>query len=387
MIMGTIFRQRLNSFLVSCLLLALAACSSVEHQAPALSQQDLLSAETLFGAEANQWVLPEKDILAVNDDMQEFLDSHVEHQGSKAHRLRTLMNALHSSGLLNLEYSSSKTLTAEEAFQQKAGNCLAFTNLFVALARKVGLKAIYQQVDVPPSWRRGGNFVVLNQHINVLVKLPHDPDYMVDFNLPNYSGNYDTEQVSDKTAFAQYYSNLAVEYLENGEYSQAFLHLKKSLLTDPRQAATWINLGALYSRRGHHIHAEAAYLHALSFDSRNRTAHNSLAKLYQSQGKQELAEKYAQTARYYRDANPYYYYWLARQAFDAQQYQQSLEHLSKAIAKKDDEHLFYYLKGLTHYQLGDKNQARRDFSKAEKRSQLEYIRKHYRKKLDLLASN
>ncbi|WP_289152757.1 tetratricopeptide repeat protein [Porticoccus sp. W117] len=352
-----------------------------------MSQQDLLSGEKLFGIEVEEWVLPEEDILAVSDDMHDFLDNYVERHGNKAHRLRTLMNALHSNGLLNLEYTSNKTLTASDTFQQKAGNCLAFTNLFVALAREVGLKAIYQQVDVPPSWRRGGDFVVLNQHINVLVKNPHDPDYMVDFNLPDYSGNYDTEPVSDKTAFAQYYSNRAVEHLESGEYREAFTYLKKALLTDSRQAAIWINLGALYSRQGHYDYAEAAYLYALKADSRDRTAHNNLSKLYLSQGRIELSKAHAGKARYYRDANPYYYFWLARQAYTDQKYKQSLEHLSKAITKKDDEHLFYYLKGLNHYQLGDKQQAKRDFAKAEERSQLEYLRKRYRSKLDLLASN
>ncbi|MCV6605816.1 MAG: hypothetical protein OIF34_10955 [Porticoccaceae bacterium] len=352
-----------------------------------ISQQELLSGEALFGTDAANWRLPEADILAVSDDMQQFLNDYVERHGNKAHRLRTLINAMHTSGLLNLEYTSNRTLTASQAYSQRSGNCLAFTNLFVALAREVGLKAIYQKVDVPPSWRRGGEYVVLSQHINVLVKNPHDPDYMVDFNLPDYSGNYDTEPVRDNTAFAQYYSNLGVEFMEDGNFRDAFLHLKKALQTDARQAPVWVNLGALYSRGGHYEHAESAYLHALKMDSRDRVAHNSLAKLYRAQGKQELSEKYAHKARYYRNRNPYYHYWLALQAFEAQQFQQSLQHLNKAIARKDDEHLFYYLKGLNHFQLGDKERARSNFAKAEKRSQREYIRKQYRRKLDTLASS
>ncbi|UTW44556.1 hypothetical protein KFE80_09130 [bacterium SCSIO 12696] len=386
--MSAFIRYKSIKWSLLVILASLAGCSSLPTSSPSnsLSQQDLLSGEVLFGSEVSNWALPSEDILAVSDEMRQFLSDHTDNLGGKGHRLRKLMKALLDNGLMNLKYTNNKTLTAQETFEQRAGNCLAFTNLFVALARELGLNVYYQSVDVPPSWRRGGDFLVINQHVNVLVKTPYEDDYVVDFNLPDYSGNYETEPVSDKTAFAQYYSNLAVEYLENKEYRDAFLYLKKALLTDSRQSFIWINLGALYSRHGYYDHAEAAYLYAIKANRRDKTAYNNLANLYRAQGKNELFEKYSKKARYYRNANPYYYFWLAQQAYREQEYSQTLKHLQKAIAKKDDEHLFYYLRGLSYYQLGDKNLAKDNFSKAEEKSQLEFIRKRYRKKLEFLVS-
>lgn len=380
-------RESVKKWLAAVSVTLLAACASnPEMNRPGLSKQQLLSGTALFGAEAESWLLPEHDILAVSDAMQKFLQQHAEYHGNKAHRLRVLLRAMQQNGLMDLHYSVDKTLTAQQTFDLKNGNCLSFTNLFVALARQVGLEAIFQYVDVPPNWRLGSDFVSLDQHINVVVKNPYDPDYMVDFNLPDYRGNYDSELIEDHSAFSMYYSNIGVEHLKQREFQQAFLYLKKALQLDGRRPENWINLGALYSENGLYDFAESAYLYALKNSPHNQVANNSLATLYQYTGNHQKAEYFAEKARFYRNKNPYYHFWLAQTAHQSKNYSLSNTYLEKAIAKKNDEHIFYFLMGVNYFHLGDNALAGTHFSQAIKQAKLARTQQRYREKIDRLRA-
>ncbi len=48
---------------------------------------------------------------------------------------------------------------------------MSFTNMFLSMARYVGLNASFQEVKVPPDWTRRGDSFVLSRHINVNVDL------------------------------------------------------------------------------------------------------------------------------------------------------------------------------------------------------------------------
>lgn len=83
----------------------------------------------------------------------------------------------------------------------------------------MNLDVTFQMVDIPPSFRADGEMILLNNHINVLVRgVRSDVNflqaYVVDFNTAEYNGNYDTRKVTDNYAIALYYSNVAVESMQ-----------------------------------------------------------------------------------------------------------------------------------------------------------------------------
>ncbi len=375
---------------IGLLFLALAllvGCSTNKYaDQVSVSRSELLSGSALFNVEIKDEWLPDDDVLTVDEDMRAFLQEHVPRSASKERQLRLLMSAMLDQGLMNLKYDSHKTYTASDTYQQKTGNCLSYTNLFVALAREVGLKVSFQQVDVPPSWTRSGDYVMLNRHINVLVNNLSEANYVVDFNMSDFSGNYNTRKVDDNNAIAQYYSNIGLTHLEKGDHFGAFRYLKKALLIDPHQSAIWVNLGALYSRNGQYRHAEAAYFHALEENTRDHTANNNLAKLYTFQGKKEKAKYFSDRAKRHREANPYYYLWIARERFAENKFEESIENLKIALKKKEDEHLFYFWTGLSYYKLGDRVQAKHYFDKTLEHSYLPRTQERYKKQFEILLS-
>jgi tetratricopeptide (TPR) repeat protein len=288
-------------------------------------------------------------------------------------------------GLFSLDYSADVTHTARETFYTRQGNCLSFTILFVALAREAGLPVRYQMVDIPPIWSSKSEFIVLNNHINALIKTELQPSYVVDFNIEEFKGNYDTQEVNDSYALALFYSNLGVEALMAQDYETSFVYLSSAIRAYPRIPGPWVNLGLLYSRRGLYEYAESAYLNALDIDPRNRSALTDLAALYSAMGDEERAQAYRDRIRSYQQRNPYYHYALAQDAYQASRYTDALKLVAEAIKLKRNEHQFYFLQGLAYFRLGQRRDAENSFVQAKKYAELGETISLYDAKIEALS--
>ena len=362
------------------LLLLLAACS-VSKPMPMDASADTLGTDALNITPEMQ--LTEVDILAVNDDMRAFLNEHVPKASSNQRKVELILQAILEEGL-SLDYNAFQTLTAEQAFYQREGNCLSFTNLFVALAREVGLDAEYQEVDVPPSWDRLGNNHLFNRHINVRVRLPFEGEQAVDFNMTDFDVEYRRKRVSDEYALALYHNNMAVYWLGEKQLEQAYLHARRAIELKPEADFFWTNLGTVHRRSGDDVRAEAAWREAVRLGD-EPSAISNLARLYERQGRDELAREYADVADSYRQKNPYYLYSISEEAYDAGDYTTAISILRRAVRIRDNEHEFYRLMGLSHLQLGNKDAALRNFQLAEDVAASEEDRARYNQKQRLMA--
>lgn len=365
-------------------------CATAEPQlSGGISNSALTSGEALFGASVDAGDAPAENVLGLNDEMRAFVLRHTNQRAAPANRLRRLMKGLIDEGYFNLDYNVDLTLSASGTFESRAGNCLSFTNLFVALAREAGVPVSFQMVEVPPVWEGGDDWVMLNNHINVIA---HDVrvsqfmvrDYVVDFNTADFRGNFDTEIVDDTYAFALFYSNRGVESMRAGKQRLAFAYFRKAIDLDARITGPWVNLGVLYSRGGQRAYAEAAYLRALEIDPGNKSALTNLAHVYLATGRDDLAAELRKRIDYYQRRNPYYHYWLARKSFAAGDLSATSGHLSRAIVLKDDESRFYFLKGMVEFKEGDLDAARRDLSRASAVSTYAEERQRYNVKLAAL---
>ena len=236
-------------------------------------------------------LVDEEAVLAVSAEMQDFLEAHVARTADQGHPAATagLRDRRHGARF-GLEYDET-TRTAAETFRTRRGNCLSFSNMFVAMARRVGLDVEYQEVDVPPDWSFKDDAFVLNRHVNVLVDLGKDGEHVVDFNMDDFRTTYDRRAISDARALAHFYNNLAVERMQAGDTASALLYFRRATVHDPLFSPAWTNLGILYLRKGHPDYAEAAYLQALKADERDLVAMSNLANLYERRGDQERAAR------------------------------------------------------------------------------------------------
>lgn len=368
----------------------LGACAPLVVTAPD-STDDLLSGQVLFSELIDISDIRTDGILALNDEMRDYVASKVKGNPHARLRLKKLIRGMIEDGLLTLDYDPNLTYTAIETFQNRQGNCLSFSILFASLAREANLDVTFQMVDIPPSFRADGEIILLNNHINVLVKgirsdVNFSRDYVVDFNAAEYNGNYDTRKVTDNYAIALYYSNVAVESMQAGNSKNAFRYLKKGIETDPAIAGLWVNLGALYSRHEHYNMAVQAYQQALSIQPSNKSALVNLANTLHYLGHEEESEYYLKKVAYYRDHNPYYHYFQAQTAYQQNELEDALAYLAEAIRLKRDEHQFYFLRGLVHFQMKAYDLAAKDFRKARDTAEKAQLTAGYTRKLQALES-
>ncbi|WP_116368383.1 tetratricopeptide repeat protein [Parahaliea mediterranea] len=379
--MSTREYQPLRLVLVALVALALGACAGQPPvaRAPQYNPQQLLQGSQ-FGLAPQ--ALAAVDLLAVNDDMRAFVREHVPRHVNDRRKVELLLGAILEDGL-NLTYNNFQTFTAEEAFYSREGNCMSFTNLFVALAREAGVDARFQEVEVPPTWAAQGETWLFNLHINAVVDLPGH-EQVVDFNLEDYNREFHRRELSDRDALARYHNNMGVHWLSQGDLAQAFAQFKRAIQLRPGTGYFYTNLGTLYRRLGEDGAAESAYLAAIDIDE-EPVAYSNLARLYEQRGEGELARYYRGRVELFRARNPYYLFHMAEEAYAAADYTEAEGLLLRALRQNSKDHQFYRLLGMTHLRQGDYWLAQKRFRQAAEYADDEALAR-YNHKLELLAN-
>jgi Flp pilus assembly protein TadD len=383
----------LRRILTLSLVFLIAACT-VPAQTTTVIERGPISAEMLLENSplAQGHDLPDLskiDMLELSPEMIEFLDDFVNPSHGQTGRLERLLYAIMGSGTFDLVYDDF-TRTAKDTFRDQRGNCLSFTNLFVAMARYVNLDAQYQEVMIPPSWSQEGGSFIFSQHINVHVDTGvglGGADQIIDFNMYDYRSSYEREIISDNRARAHYFNNIGVEHMLDGDTPLAFANFRESLREDSAFSPAWANLGILYRREGYENYAETAYLKAINVNLTNMVAMSNLASLYEQQGRTEEAEQYRDRVRSHRMQNPYFRYQMARTAFEEGDYDGSIEHLRYALRKKDDDDQFYSLMSLSYLMKGDRKAAQEWMKQAEDVAASESDKQRYHNKFDMMIRN
>ena len=122
---------------------ALSGCAANSE----LSREDLLK-QTLRarGLDPERIVVP----FELSQGMRDWAHEMVPKPLKPDDKLRRLRDALFDRERLQLQYTWGYTGTAIDVFEQQRANCLAFTNLFVGMARELGVEVFFLGVE-PPS--------------------------------------------------------------------------------------------------------------------------------------------------------------------------------------------------------------------------------------------
>jgi tetratricopeptide (TPR) repeat protein len=276
--------------------------------------------------------IPNVDILALNDDIKALLDESVTPIISERKRLYTLVEILIDKVRFDPKNDRYGTRTAQETYDTGTANCLSLSNLFVAMARYVGLSVQYQEVPTPPNWIRTGEVLFNTRHIGAVIDINNHPSHVVHlgytetnriivwqsvsdqyFFSPSNLDPFENEinprfgiPIPDQRALAQYFNNIASQYLAEGNLSDAFRYFVKAIKVDRKLSYAWSNLGVVYSRNNQFEAAEVAYLQGMSVIPRQDditalNIMNNLVKLYERSGDKEKAEFYLKEVASFRE--------------------------------------------------------------------------------------
>ena len=383
--------MRMTQRILTALLIAVVSSCTTLVEQPSLLDSAQISTSMLLDNSplakgVDQDELQQIDVLQLSPLMIAFLDRWVDRNQGDYFKLRDLLYAVMGDGTFELIYDD-RTRTAQETFLDQRGNCLSFTNMFVAMSRYLDLDAKFQEVLVPPDWSIEGETFILSKHVNVHVSTDLRGDQVIDFNMYDFRLSYDRQIVSDSRGRAHYFNNIGVENMLEGDTLLALANFRESLREDNSFSPAWVNLGTLYARESYPRYSEAAFLNALDVDSTNLVAMSNLAGLYETEDHTELAVKYQSRIESHRMRNPYYRYKLARAAFDNGDYAIAIDHLKAAIRKNKNDDNFYFLMSLSYLNSGEQEEAQHWMKKAEKVAEMDADKRRYHNKLDLLMSS
>lgn len=200
-------------------------------------------------AEARAEGLVLENPLEIDESMKKAAARMVNRNADPARRLRNLARFLTDSGFVNFEYTQNQSLTAKQAYQQRRGDCMAYTNLFLALARALGIDAYFVHVrEVQNYYERAGWFFV-SSHVAVgygvgpAAEVIDFANEISDWRLALYS------IISDDAALALYYNNVAVDHMVSGRTEDAEHLFRFWLAREPSVAELYNNLGVLLNRQ------------------------------------------------------------------------------------------------------------------------------------------
>ncbi len=324
------------------------------------------------------------EVFDLNSEMKLFVDQYVNSSAPELDRVYDLVNAIFDDDKLNFVYDRSRTKTAAETFQEQSGNCLSFSNLFIAMARYAGLDARFQEVDMPPTWDKHGQIVVNAQHVNVVVFIEGRP-FEVDLAATVDRIRIGTRVVSDHRALAHYFSNKGVDSFGNGSPIRARENFKKAVRADPTCAFAWSNLAVSESTLGNLEVAEQAYQRSLELAPNRLGTLDNLVKLYEKMDRKADSSKLQKKVARYRRKNPFYHFLLGQRAFDRGAYEAAVHHFQQAVKRRSGDHSFHFQLAQALAHIGEMDKARKQLAKAEQAATQQEDQNRYSRKLELLA--
>ncbi len=351
---------------IAVLGLLLAACT----QLPGLSgASDGILHDELFAAPSEP--IDAGQVFALSEPMQKFIRNELAAQQYKGAR-QALIDAV-SQGQLKLEYDTVRTRNAAEAFDAKAGNCLALVIMTAAFAKAMNIEVHYNSALFGDQWSRDSNVYFLNGHVNVtLGKRPTDPRVLydnaelmtIDFLPGSDIRGLRSVEVSEGTIVAMYMNNRAAEALVRGKLDDAYWLAREGIRQSPEFSAVYNTLGVIYLRHGNPELAEPVFRKVLRSEPGNTRALANLALTLGRLGRE--AEAAAIDRRLAREEGeaPFHYLHAGLAAMEAGDFKEARRLFRQEVSRAPEYHESHFWLGLAELRLGNVSEARSEFELA-----------------------
>lgn len=352
-------RDRIRSsalpVLLGTALLAAAGCAAVHPGGPVDAARLLRSR----GIDPDTLVVPH----AITEEMRAWVHKQVPEETPGDQRLARLLSSLVDPSGLKLEYEGRHTSTAAEAFVNRRANCLAFTSLFVGLAREIGIPVVYLDVDDIERFEKEGDLVVVSGHVSAGYNNGSEMK-ILDFSAAPTAQYRKVHAISDLTATALFYSNRGAEALRAGRNEEAMDWLRKGVAIDPELGRAWINYGVALRRAGDQEGAEKAYRTALEAEPTAVSAYQNLAALLRARGEDKEAADILALSDRLGTRNPFIYLALGDLSLSHGRMEEARRFYRKSLRLYHDSAEPYAAMGILSLASGDTGDAQKWLRKA-----------------------
>ena len=325
------------------------------------------AAAPVAGDAATSGIPTPQQVLAIPAGMRAMLQKQViERSSSREQRLQALVEMIFDRHGLDLQYDANATYTVEQVWQQRRANCLAFTLMFVALAREAGIQARVQEVGQVVSWYQDqDNGVVYSVgHVNAGVEIS-GRYATVDLDRNVLYDRHGPQPVSRARALAHFYNNRGAERMAEGDLPGARAFFDASVAQDRAFSSVWNNLGVLDNREGDIDAAKRALDRALQLDGRQDAALTNASALYRRLGLDAQANALDRRLQSVQREDPFAQYMLGTQAERAGRLQDAIRYYRQAVRLYDSAHQFHFGLARVYFLAGQLKRADRELTRAQ----------------------
>jgi tetratricopeptide (TPR) repeat protein len=279
----------------------------------------------------------------IDDEIRQLARNVTRDASTDSEKVRAIVHTIIGLTGFSISYDWLSNKTAREVFREGKGNCLAYSNLFVGMAREVGLDAVYADVRFTERITREAEIVVRSTHITAAVRRSGGTS-LIDFTATPEREYLGFEVIDDLEAIANFYNNQGFLY---GYFTETedvdFDPLEKeiemyrlALEILPTFYRARNNLGVALRRRGRVDEAIEQYLLAIEHSPRSPDAHSNLGTAYLHQGRTQEALRELRLAARYAGRDGYVHHRLGVVYLRLGRYQEAIEQFRKALSKEPE---------------------------------------------------
>jgi tetratricopeptide (TPR) repeat protein len=381
-------RSRLLSCLAVSLGLLLSACVSTPVDVPPTLLDD---AQFAPAAEP----IDSADVFRPSAAMKEYLEEEIIPAARASGGIRqALTDHLYNRGQLRLEYESSMTRNAAQAFDARSGNCLSLVIMTAAFAHELGLKVTYQSIGTDEMWSRAGDMYFLSGHVNLQLekhvsemesRFDRFGTYTIDF-LPSENNGWNSTIIGEKRVLAMYMNNRAAEALVRGQVDDAYWRVREAIRLDPQFLSAFNTLGVVYLRHGDPRRAEAALAFVGQFEKDNPRVLANQAQALRELGRTDEANAIQQRLAHLEPYPPFFHFNRGRAALNAGRLAEAREDFIRELDRAPDYHEFHYWLAIADFGLGRVEEARKELDLAMRDAVKRSDHDLYAAKLDKLKA-
>ncbi|WP_237158022.1 tetratricopeptide repeat protein [Shewanella psychrophila] len=295
---------------------------------------------------------------------------------------------------MNFNYEG-ENYSASLAMEKQGGNCMSLALLTYAVAKHLGVKAVFQVMHTEPMLLEvTANFAVTSDHVRTFL-YEEDNDqpskgfflsgrsYLI---LDYFPGRYDrTSKIIDENQFvAMLYRNLAADALLNGDLDYAYSLLTSGIRYDKEYAPLISMMAIVHRRKGDESTAETLYRYGLEVSDSKITLLSNYHYLFSKQGKYEQADRIKLRLLGLEDNSPYDWYLIGQDAILEGDFKSAEIYLSKFLKNPPYYHAAYFDLARAQYALGRNNSAKNSIKLALEYAEMPKSQRQYKAKLNWL---
>ena len=354
-------------FLPLLLLAALSGC--VTNSPKIIYTEDELVAilqKRMIDENVSKTIVP----FYITDEIKEYAREVAGPYYYEKGKVNALVRAIIDRKKLDVKYNEYKALNAIEVFVEGEANCIAYTNLFIGMARAVGLPVYYVDVTEVSKLKREGELVVNSGHICAGIEI-NGKITLIDFAEHPRIGYKFYKVIDDLEALANFINSQGVLYSNQVDLSVEDLDsqidikmYRTAIRIKPTFAKAYNNLGIAYQRRRLYDLAIVQYKRAILLDSKLSAPYSNLGNVYYLKGDYNKAIENLKKALKIKKNNPYTHYAIGLVYYYKKDYPEAIKHFRRSARLNREYAEPHNLLGMVYFQQGKYEEAILEAQKA-----------------------